>query len=401
MTEPGTEDTVALVLAGGGARGAYEAGALSVLLPVLEARGERPRIVIGTSVGAVNASFLAANAHLPAAELIPEALAVWESLRWTEVARPLLSGGSLSRLADYAGEVLGLPGARLESLLDPAPLRSTLGERIDFSQLRANVRSGRLEAAGVVATSALTGRSVVFHTGLDSPPQDVRRGIDYVATPLAEEHVLASSAIPAIFPAVHVEHPRRARGWYFDGGTRLNTPIKPALSLGAGRVIVIALGSLAPGPRKLAGEQRPDALEAAGQILLGLLEDQLTADLLTLVTINELTAGAPGSRIGQKRTVPYIVVAPAKRDAIGQCALRVFREHYSGALQGVRSPDIALLGRLVAGGADPQHAELLSFLLFAPQFSQALIELGQADARRWVDESHDLDELWQVGPSRV
>ncbi len=275
-----------------------------MLLPVLEERGERPRIVIGTSVGAVNASFLAANAHLPAAELIPEALAVWESLQWTEVARRLLSGGSLSRLADYAGEVLGVPGARLESLLDPDPLRSTLRERIDFAQLKANVRSGALDAAGVVATSALTGRSVVFHSGQKSPPQDVRRGIDYVATPLAEDHVLASAAIPAIFPAVRVERPPRARGWYFDGGTRLNTPIKPALSLGAQRVIVIALGSLAPGPRRLAAEQRPDALQAVGQILLGLLEDQLTADLLTLVTINELTAGAPGSRIGERRTGP-------------------------------------------------------------------------------------------------
>jgi NTE family protein len=398
VTEPGTNDTVALVLAGGGARGAYEAGALSVLLPVLEARGERPRIVIGTSVGALNASFLAANAHRPAGDLIPEALAIWETLRWGEVARRLLSGGSLSRLGDYAGEVLGLPGARLESLLDPAPLRATVRERIDFAELQANVRSGKLDAAGVVATSALTGRSVVFHAGRDSPPRDVRRGIDYVAADLAEDHVLASSAIPAIFPAVHVERPPLARGWYFDGGTRLNTPIKPALALGAQRVIVIALGSLAPGPPQLAGEERPDALEAVGQILLGLLEDQLTADLQTLVSINELTVGAPGSRIGEKRTVPYIVIAPAERDAIGQRALRVFREHYSGPLQAIRAPDIALLARLIAGGADAQHAELLSFLLFAPEFSRALVELGQADARRWVEQSHDLDELWQIGP---
>jgi NTE family protein len=401
VTEGATQATVALVLAGGGARGAYEAGALSVLLPVLEERGERPRIVIGTSVGAVNASFLAATADQPAAEVIPEALAVWESLRWGEVAKRLLSGGSLSRLGDYAGEVLGLPGARLDSLLDPEPLRATLRDRIDFARVEDNVKSGKLGAVGVVATSALTGRSVVFHSGLASPPPDVRRGIDYVATPLAEDHVLASAAIPAIFPSVHVEDPRRARGWYFDGGTRLNTPIKPALELGAQRVIVIALNSLAPGPRRLAGEQRPDALEGAGQILLGLLGDQLTADLQTLITINELTAPAPGSAIGDKRTVPYIVVAPAKRDAIGQLALKVFREHYSGPLQSIRAPDIALLARLIGGGADAQHAELLSFLLFAPEFSRALIELGQADARRWVAQAHDLDDLWQIGPTEA
>ena len=79
----------------------------------------------------------------------------------------------------------------------------------------------------------------------------------------------------------------------------------------------------------------------------------------------------------------------------------MFREHYSGPLQAIRAPDIALLARLIGGGADAQHAELLSFLLFAPEFSRALIELGQADARRWVAQSHDLDDLWQIGPTET
>jgi NTE family protein len=389
--------TVALVLAGGGARGAYQAGALSILLPVLEQRGERPRIVVGTSVGALNASFLAANAHLPASELIPDALKIWDSVRWAEVARPLISGGSLLRLSQYAGEVIGVPGARLDSLLDPDPLRATVRERVDFGQLERNLQDERLDAAAVVASSALTGRSVVFHRGLDSPPQDRRRGIDYVATPLTEDHVLASAAIPAIFPAVEVQQPRVAGGWYFDGGTRLNTPIKPALKFGAQRVVVIALGSLAPGPARLAGAQRPDALEGAGQILLSLLEDQLTSDLQTLATINGLTRA---TRVvpGKKRRVPYIVIAPAKRDTIGKCALRVLREHYSGPLQAIRSPDIALLARLIAGGADAPHAELVSFLLFAPEFTTALIEFGREDAHRWLGQPHDVEGLWQLKP---
>ena len=78
--------------------------------------------------------------------------------------------------------------------------------------------------------------------------------------------------------------------------------------------------------------------------------------------------------------------------------MRVFREHYSGPLHAIRSPDIALLARLIAGGADAHHAELLSFLLFAPQFAKALIKLGQEDAHRWINQTHDVDELWQVGP---
>lgn len=108
-------------------------------------------------------------------------------------ARPLISGASPRRAGGYAGEVLGLPGLRVESLLDPEPLRVTLRERVDFQSLADNVSAGRLDAAAVVATSALTGRSVVFHCGLASPPPDRRRGIDYVATSLSEEHVMASA----------------------------------------------------------------------------------------------------------------------------------------------------------------------------------------------------------------
>ena len=218
-----------------------------------------------------------------------------------------------------------------------------------------------------------------------------------MATALAEHHVLASAAIPAIFPAVHVEEPRPARGWYVDGGTRLNTPVKPALAFGATRVVVVALNSLAPGPAKLAGEGRPDALTGAGQILSGPLEDQLTADVQTLATINGLTR-ATRVVAGRKRRVPYIVIAPAQRAAIAKRALEVVRRHYTAPLQAIRSPDIALLARLVAAGADVQHAELLSYLLFAPEFAKALIRLGQQDARRWLSQPHDVDGIWQLGP---
>jgi NTE family protein len=389
---------VALVLAGGGARGSYEAGALSVLLPVLEARGERPRIIIGTSAGALNAGYLAATAHMPAGDLLPAALGIWESIRWAEVARPLISGATLVRFGAYLGEALGVPGVRLESLLDAGPLGETVREQIDFDQLERNVRAGHLDVAGVVATSALTGRSVVFHRGLQPPARDARRGIDYVSGRLVADQVLASAAIPVLFPAVHVPRPRRARGWYFDGGTRLNTPIKPALAFGATRVVVIALNTLAPGPPELAGGQRPDALQGAGQILLGLLEDQLAQDVRTLANINAHTTARSRSKVQGWRQVPYVLVSPRTRSTIGEIALRIVREHCRGPLNAVRSPDLALLARLVAADADPQHAELLSFLLFAPEFAQALIELGQQDARRWLDEPHDLDDLWQVGP---
>jgi NTE family protein len=392
-------DTVGLVLAGGGARGAYEAGALSVLLPVLDSAGLRPRIIVGTSVGALNGVYLAAGANEPADRLAAQGEAIWRDLSYGQVLKPLLSPGALERLLLYLGEVAGVPHAEIPALLDPAPLAATLRRRVTFQRIHRNVEEGQLEAAGVVATSALTSRSVVFHDGGSAPAHDEVRGIDYVTTALGEEHARASAAIPALFPAVHVKRPAAAAGWYFDGGTRLNTPIKPAVTLGADRVVVVALNSISAPPRRLAGPDRPDAIEGAAQILQAVLVDPLVHDVRTLAMVNELVeAGSPGdgSTLAGKRRIPYVFVAPRERDAIGKLAARVFHERFSGAHGAARSPDLALLGRLVAGGRDPAHGELLSYLFFAGEFATALLELGAADARRWLDEEHD-DGLWQVG----
>jgi NTE family protein len=246
----------------------------------------------------------------------------------------------------------------------------------------------------VVATSGLSSRSVVFHHGRpvgaagDSPPPDRKRGIDYVAAPLTGEHVRASAAIPAVFPAVHVRSPATARGWYFDGGTRLNTPIKPALSLGARRVIVVGLNSVAAGPSAIASEEQPDLYAGASQLIQGVLVDPLVNDVRTLAGRNEET---------DQRPVPYIFVAPREREAIGACAQAVFREHYRGLGGARRSPNVALLGRLVNGTASPLHGELLSYLFFAPEFARELVELGREDARRWLAATHD-DGPWRVRP---
>ena len=163
---------VGLVLAGGGARGAYEAGALSVLLPVLEQRGQRPRVVVGTSVGALNAGFLAATAHLPVDEVVARGHTVWRDARYNEVLAPLVSGGTIERGLRYVGEFLGVRGVELPALLDPAPLTATLRRLVSFEDMRANVRGGRLDAVAVAASSAATNRTVVFHDGGGSPPAD-------------------------------------------------------------------------------------------------------------------------------------------------------------------------------------------------------------------------------------
>lgn len=390
---------IALVLAGGGARGAYEVGVLSALAPVLEARGERVEIIVGTSVGALNAAYLAANAHLTLTAAVENGVEAWRTLRYRDVMRSLLSPRALGRLARFIATVVGLPVIAVRSLLDTTPMRATLNRLICFERIADNVadEASALKAAAVVATSYETGRSVVFHCGGETPPANVDRGIDFVATALSDVHLHASAAIPLVFPAVEVEHPS-VGGWYGDGGTRLNAPMEPALALGAERIIVVGLNSsLTPDDAPL--PNRPDMFDGAAA-LLGVLADQLTSDVATLSSINEAAAadgngessGAPGRKV-----IPYIFVVPRDRLTIGKIALEVYKRRYAKLSALLRTPNVSLLGRILDAGRNPMHAELFSYLFFAQDFIDDLIELGREDAERWLAAEHE-DWPWRHGP---
>jgi NTE family protein len=385
------QESIALVLAGGGARGAYEAGALSALLPALP-EDQRPNLIVGSSVGAVNGAYLAATLPDGIEPSLAQGRAIWEGIRWGDVlATPSLR--DLDRILRGVVNFTGLLTLHVPALLDATPLKPTLERLIPFARIEKHVDDGALLAVAVVATSALTGRSVVFHYG--GTPDEVRdqkRGIDYVASTLTEQHVRASAAIPAAFPAVEIEG-GPAAGWYFDGGTRLNAPIKPALSLGAERVIVVGLNSIAPESDRIAGPERPDLFGGAAHIIDALLADPLVEDIQTLTTINELVGDH--ARKGHRK-VPYIFIAPPAHDTLGEIARDVFRRHYGKLVHLHRSPQLAFLGRLVDADADALHGELLSYLFFAPEFARALIERGRADAEAWLAEPHD-DGMWDTG----
>jgi NTE family protein len=380
--------SVALVMSGGGARGAYEVGVLSELMPELERRDERPSIVVGTSVGAFNAAFVAANAHRPAPEALEDGIRYWHELTWEDTLEPIGAAGKEPVRRRLLAQLLGVQRPRLHALLDPSPLEETLERIVDFEQIARNVAGGALASVAVAATSALSGRTVLFHAGGKSPEHDSVRQIDYVETRLDGTHVRASGAIPGLFPAVHVDAPERARGWYFDGGTRLNTPIKPALELGADRVVVIGLNSITAGPQQLAGPRRPDVFEASAQVMQAMIGDRLIEDVRELASENVEDGD-------DDKLIPYVFVAPKERDEIGAIAARVWRENYAGVGGLVRDRNLSLLGRFVAGGDDPAHGELLSFLFFAPEFARELIELGRRHVRDWLGENPD---VWRTGP---
>jgi NTE family protein len=406
----GSGGDVGLVLGGGGARGAYASGVLSVLLPELK---DQVRVIVGTSAGALIAAYLVANWHRSEKEAIEDGLRFWRELRFGDVFSALMAPSGVARFARYVGEFLPVSTLHTSSILHPEPLAQTVSKLVDFNRLSQNIREQRV-ALGVVATPAYSNRSVVFHQGGIARHQyDPLRGIEYIATPrLGAEHMLASSAIPALFPAVRVTTPEDAAGWYFDGGPRLNTPIKPALWLGAKRVIVIALNSVASSSTP-APEHQPDFYVGAAHLLHAALGDPLAQDIRTLANTNALiTAGltATNGRSGHRRAarqkqpggpdepvtpVPYIFIAPENPSAIGEIAQRVYHKHYRRAWT-AEPRDLWLLGKVLDAGADAMHGELLSYVFFAGEFAEQLIALGQADACRWIDE-HPTD-LWQLDP---
>ncbi|HEX4107467.1 MAG TPA: patatin-like phospholipase family protein [Solirubrobacteraceae bacterium] len=420
-----TEGRVAVVLPGGGARGAYEIGALSVLLPALAARGERVSILCGTSVGAINAAMLASLAAEPVEVQVREALARWASLCKDDVMRPLVGVRAPFTLLRLLGEVLELSGLRLGSLFDAAPLRESLPRWIDFPAIHRAVRAGAVDAVCVVATALSSGASVAFtETRMTLPSVEPGERLRYVSVALDSDHVRASAAIPLLFPPVAVGRPAAARDHYIDGGTRLNSPLKPALALGAERVIVIGLEPFRPRTTRAAPPEAPRLADVTANVLDGLLVDQVGDDLRRLVAINSFfvegvsSAGSGPSRSARAyrtargrrpyRRIAYALVSPAQAGEIGRIAERVFRERYGG-LRGLRRPDYPLISRAL-GGQTRSRGELLSFLLFDPVFSAALIDAGQRDARRWLrrhpafwcaDGAHDLGSAGGFDAARV
>jgi NTE family protein len=193
-----------------------------------------------------------------------------------------------------------------------------------------------------------------------------------------------------------------------DGATRLNTPIKPAIDLGAERIAVIAAASVSP-PRRHAGRhdaEEPDFAVTAGLLLHGALSDPLIEDLRRLGDINSYYAQrsqAPAAVRERRahgrppyRRIPYVLIAPREPDAIGRLATECFHSRYGG-LRALRSPDLFALGRLL-GGDGSAHGELLSYLLFDPEFIRGLVELGREDAKAWLELGNGADGPWQQEP---
>ena len=392
MPRPRSRPRTGLVLSGGGARGAYEAGILAELLPWLEAHDAMPDVVVGTSVGALNAVQLASTVHLGAAAMVEALLGRWAELTQDRVIRPLVGPSSVTAAATYVGDVVGLPGVRLRALLDPTPLWSTVEAWMDWDAVRANVGpDGPLRALGVATTRQANERATVFVEGVAADALPRARHVDYVGTELELEHVLASAAIPTLFPAVRVRRPEPVSGWYVDGGVRLNAPLRPALDLGARRLVIVANH---PQQREHAVDpdatDRPDAMDGLTELVQAALVDPLIQDLETLGVVNELVARLPSDHDLPYREVPFLFAGPPSARRLRDVADAVLDRDFSGVRGALRSPSLRALTHLL-GGASPARAELLSYLFFEPRFVRAAVAAGREDAGRLL-----ADDPWRT-----
>ncbi|HVY47866.1 MAG TPA: patatin-like phospholipase family protein [Minicystis sp.] len=384
---------VALVLAGGAARGAYEVGVIEHVLVEVAAAIKRPvrfDILCGTSVGAMNACALAAWAHEGAA--VTERLTrVWTGLELEKLVRTDLRALLPSLRAGSA-----VP-PRESGVLDPKGLEELVAQSIPFERIDENLAQGFVDAVTVSTTHVQSGRTVVFvqtASGL-LPPWSLDPTIEPRAAKIRAQHALASAAIPILFRSVRIDGE-----YHCDGGLRQNVPLSPARRLGADAVLVINPRVLPTPPlaaRDPAVEEAfPGPLFLIGKTLNALMLDRIDTDLARLESVNRiLEAGTrafgPGFVSELNRALGHdghgfrplrAMLVRASQD-IGRIAADFVRAH-GASLRGFTG---RLIRRLATSeGGDPNESDLLSYLLFDGRFARELVELGRADARARHDE---------------
>lgn len=359
---------VGLILSGGGARAAYQVGVLMAIAEIAPRDIKCPfDIICGTSAGAINATSLAAQAvHFRTGVRGLER--IWGNLTAESVYR--------TDWSSFVGLIFRwlLASVRLGeshlaySLLDNAPLGQLLEQVINFKKVQRQLDAGNLYALSITAAGYSSGESVSFYQAAADIPAWRRSRRIGVPTEIRREHLLASSALPILFPAQKIN-----REYFGDGAIRQLAPLSPALHLGARKILVIGVsGNAAGGPRRLPGDVYPSAAQIVGHVLNSAFVDAFEADVERLERINRTVRMVPdevkGSAQMELREVELLKISPSQ--ALDEIAAR----HAHELPRNLR----ALLsgsGALKRGGGTA-----VSYLLFEPGFCRELMALGYSDA---------------------
>jgi NTE family protein len=377
----------ALLLPGGGSRAAYQVGVLKAINELGDFRGHNPfPILCGTSAGAINAVALASRAD------DFDAACVWLEDLWLRLTNDQVYRSDLPGLIHNAWRLLlslfnaGIAVGRPVALLNNQPLKDMLRREIDFTRIHDHLHNGHLAAVCVTAMNYSIGQSVSFFQGGPGNAGWQRWRRMGVPTPLQLRHLVASTAIPTIFPPQRI-----GRHYYGDGALRQLTPISPALHLGANKILIIAPSGH---KRRYQRPPRPVQSPAFGHIIGHLLNsafiDSLETDIEMLEQINELLALDPDlarrDTHRDLRPVDFLVISPS--EDIDQLAEQHLKELPRGLRTFLR---ITGSGRDASGGVN-----IASYLLFTQPFCKALIELGYKDGMAQAKELLEFSGMnWQ------
>lgn len=387
-TSPSSPNELALVMTGGGARAAYQVGLLRCIarrFPDVEIP-----IITGVSAGAVNAIHLAAH-HGSLQQAVDELTELWAELTPNKVYRTDIPHLAWS-VTRWGGRLLTggwLPAPEVKGLLDTAPLRSYLGEAMaaiegEITGIDYNLRRGSLKAIAVTATSYTTGQNVTFVQGRDIELWEAANRKS-VQTKLRVDHVMASSALPGLFPAVRI-----GDQFYGDGGIRLIAPLSPALHLGASRIL--AVSTRYDRSRREADRAEvvgyPPPAQVLGVLANAVFLETLDHDARQLERINRLLERLPEEKREGFDHVELVVVRPS-RDLS-----KLARDFEPRLPRGIR-----YLSRGI-GATRTGSPDALAMMMFQPDYIRALIELGEKDAEARLDELATFLELEPAGRRR-
>jgi NTE family protein len=382
MSQPSAKaPKTALVLTGGGARAAYQVGVLLAVAKLSQHRRQNPfPILCGTSAGAINAASIACLA-----DNFSKAVAVlanfWRNMHASQIYRSDPLGITKSGAHWISMLTLGwLIRSRPRSLLDNSPLREVLSKHFDFGGIARSIDNGALHALSISASGYESGDNINFFQGHASAEPWHRVQRIGIRSTIGVDHLLASSAIPFIFPATKIH-----REFFGDGSMRQLAPISPAIHLGAERVLIVGAGRKNEHQERRRVDNHPSLAQIAGHALSSIFLDSLAVDIERMQRINRTLAAIPPELRTNGdiplRPIKALIISPSER------LERLAAENAHTLPWAMRM----MLGGI--GGMNRRNGTLTSYLLFEKPYTQALIDLGYADTMARSTEVGDFLEL--------